>query len=278
MTGPVVHIGVDVSKDILELTGFDRGARQVPNTAAGIRRFIKRIDRLDSDVRVCCEATGGYEARLCSALLVAEIPIARINPHRSRHFACSKGLFAKTDRIDAQLLAEFSSVQLPRLLRPPAPWREELRALCLRRHTLMKMIIQEGNRLDPPPPPVIAKDIRSHIRLLQGRKNKVEQAMFDMRKREPEIKTLCVRLELIQGIGPVISISLVALLPELGELRGNEIAALAGLAQGWPCPRESRPLHGRDECHPVQPCPLGLLPALARCRKGTDGRPHRRHA
>lgn len=230
MTGPSVHIGVDVSKHILELSGFDRGAPQVPNTAAGIRRLIKRIKRLEPEVRVCCEATGGYEAALCTALLEAGVPIARINPGRSREYAKSRGQLAKTDRLDAMVLAAFSTERNPRLLEPPAPWRAELKALCVRRHTLVKMSVQEQNRLDPLPPAVVAKGIRAHIRHIKGRINKIEEAILKMRKSEQEIHALCTRLELIQGIGPITSVNLVALLPELGQLGGNEIVALAGLA------------------------------------------------
>lgn len=230
MTGPIVHIGVDVSKNSLDLTPFDRGGRQIPNTDAGIRRLIKRIERFGAEVRVCCEATGGYEARLCDALVKAGIPVARINPHRSKHYASSKGQFAKTDSIDARLLGEFSAVHMPRLLRPEEPWRRDLKALCIRRQTLIKMALQEESRLEPPPSGVVAKGIRSHIRLLKGRTNKIEQQLRDMRKKIPGIKTLCTRLELLQGIGAITSINLVALVPELGQLTAKQAAKLAGLA------------------------------------------------
>lgn len=241
-----VYVGVDVAKRTLEVSDFDGGASGIANTPAGIRGLIRRLETLEQSVLVCCEATGGYEKLLAGELLEAGIPIAVVNPRRVRCFAQSKGLLAKTDRIDAQVLGEFARVQQPRTLRTKEPWQEELQALIMRRQDVTEMIKAENSRLDPAPPASVKRMIQTHVRSLQRQIQAIDKQMTKLQQQHTELDLLVTRITKVKGIGSLSALALLGFVPELGTVTDNEAAALVGVA---PYNCDSGPFKGKRRTH-----------------------------
>lgn len=237
-----IYIGVDVAKETLELNAFDRRTRTIPNTKAGIQRLIKRVEGLQRSVLVCCEATGGYEKALALGLLSAGIPIAVVNAKRVRDFGKSKGLLAKTDPIDAELLADFASVHNPRVLQPAPSWQPELQALLTRREDVLAMIKQEKSRLDPIPRSSVAKLIRRHIRSLEIQARHIEKACRELIESSELLKESVERITKVKGMGELSALALMGFVPELGAVTDKQACALVGVA---PYNRDSGTFKGR---------------------------------
>jgi len=225
-----VYIGVDVSKDTLELSRFDNKAHSIPNTNAGIQRLIKRIDSLDTTVLVCCEATGGYEKLLATSLLSAGITIAVVNAKRVRDFGKSKGILAKTDPIDAELLANFARVHQPRTLQVRQHWQPKLQALLGRREEVIGMIKQEICRLDPLPDAYVAKLIRKHIKNMERQLAEIEQQLEALCGESEDLNTSVERITQVKGIGKLSALALLGFVPELGLINEKQACALIGVA------------------------------------------------
>jgi len=225
-----VYIGVDVSKASLDLSRFDGRAGRIPNSAKGVGDLIRRIRALGRSTLVCCEATGGYERVLCSTCLAAGIPVAVVNAKRVRDFARSKGLLAKTDAIDAQVLADYAATNHPRTVTRRAVWQPEAHALLTRRDELQAMLRAEKTRLAPLPPACVRADIRSHVRTLEARIAKLDARLAQLRKDHPDLDALVQRITMIKGVGTLSATALLAFVPEMGHLSGNEAAALVGVA------------------------------------------------
>jgi len=119
MSEAVVYIGVDVSKDSLDVDSFDSKNAHLANSESGIRHLAKRIKKFPQKIIVCCEATGGYEELLCKMLYAEGIDVARVNPRCARDFARSKNIIAKTDKIDSKVLSLFGAASQPKLYTPP---------------------------------------------------------------------------------------------------------------------------------------------------------------
>lgn len=225
-----IHIGVDISKHTLELSPFDKGKPSVPNTRAGVRSLIKRIQKFDLKPILCCEATGGYEKLLVSACHDQDIPIAVVNARQVRDYAKSKGILAKTDAIDAAVLAGYAQQNQPRFTPKSEPWRIKLKALHKRREELKRMMTQERNRLENLEDAWVAAAIRKHLRSLNTQVKNVDDALRELVKDEPELREFCDRFMKVKGIGMIAASAFVAYLPEMGRVTDNELVALAGLA------------------------------------------------
>jgi len=230
----IVHIGVDVSKKHLDLSPFDKGPRRIPNTPAGRRKLIRRIQALQSETIVTCEASGGYEQALLEDLLDAEIPVARVNPNQVRYFVRSQGVGAKNDRIDAAMLSRFGEFRHGEgrlfLALKSEEGLADLRGLLQRRSQLKAAIRQEKNRLDPSPCKLVASHIRSHIKYLEKSLAKIEGAMKEWEKEHPVYKELRKRLLSVKGIGRITVLTLLAFMPELGKVSDRRLSALVGVA------------------------------------------------
>lgn len=225
-----IYIGVDVSKYTLELSPFDKAKRSVPNTRAGLRSLIKRIQKLDNKPIICCEATGGYEKLLVSACHDQDIQIAVVNARQVRDYAKSKGILAKTDAIDAAVLAGYAKQNQPRLTQKTEPWRISLKELHKRRDELKRMMTQERNRQENLEDVWVATSIRKHLHFLRKQVDAVDEALRNLVKSEPELRTFCDRFMQVKGIGIIAASAFVAYLPEMGRVTDNELVALAGLA------------------------------------------------
>ena len=230
MSSKIVHVGIDVSKAILDIDPFDNKPAQVKNTSAGINKLIQRITAHPDFVIVCCEASGGYEKLLCAMLASAGIQIACVNARRVRSFAESRGILAKTDAIDARVLSEFSKTNQPRIISSVPNWLNELKALLIRRDDLQEIRKAEKSHLDPLPHATAAKMIRKHIRQLTASIKEIEVAIKELVKSYDDLTLKVKRLTAVKSFGLIAAVSLLAFIPELGCVTDNQAAALAGLA------------------------------------------------
>jgi transposase len=176
------------------------------------------------------EATGVYDRVLAEVLRQAGIRFARINPARARDFARAGGRLAKTDAIDARMLAVFARAMGPVADPPPEPARNTLASFAKRRDQLVHMRAQEKNRRSEVRDPVMAEDITFHIDFLSRQIVAIEARIETLIKAEPEICEQARLLRSAPGIGPVACMQLIAQMPELGRVGPKQVAALAGLA------------------------------------------------
>lgn len=229
-----VYLGVDVSKNTLDLSSFDKKSRRIPNTRHSIKSLIKRIQALDLSVVVTCEATGGYENLLIGELIEAGIPVCRANSMQVKSFIRSQAVTAKTDTLDAKMIAHFAEVRDEKgtLFRVDKAAMKcgELRDLVERRNQLKKVLIQEQNRLDPLPEKSVAADIGEMISYLQEKIKRIEKMADEWLEKHVDIKELYDRLNEVVGLGRMSCLTLIAYVPELGKVSRQRIASLVGLA------------------------------------------------
>jgi transposase len=222
-------VGIDVAKATLDLAVEpSKETWTVPNDAAGIRELISRLVPL-APTLIVLEATGGFEVAVTAGLASVELPIVVVNPRQVRDFARALGQLAKTDAIDARTLACFADRVRP----APRPLRTEaaqlLDALLTRRRQLVEMVTAETNRLGLARGPV-RRDITQHIRWLKRRLDDVDGELRAAIEASPVWRTKDDLLQSVPGVGRVLSLTLLAQLPELGRLTRREIAALVGVA------------------------------------------------
>lgn len=230
MTTYESHIGIDVSKASLEVSPFDKGQPSVPNTLAGIRVLLGRLQKKNDSFMICCEATGGYERLLVEACHASDIPIAVVNARQVRDFAKSKGILAKTDAIDAKVLADYATQNPPRLTPKLECWRKKAKAIHVRLDEVKRMLTQERNRLDTLGDPMVIGMIKRHIRNLEGQVSALNTQLAKLVKTEAAFRDLCDRLMAVKGIGIITATALIAFLPEIGRVGDSQLVALAGLA------------------------------------------------
>jgi transposase len=230
MNTPELFVGIDVSKAILDVhCRPSNSAFQCLNDPAGIAALVERLKGLVPGL-IVLEATGGFEIPAVAALAAAELPVAVVNPRQARDFAKATGKLAKSDKIDAAVLAHFAeAIQPPVRSLPPAEV-VALDAFLARRRQLLGMLSMERNRLGGCRDENVKADLTEHIAWLQGRLQGVDKALQEAVKASAAWREKEDLLQSIPGIGPVASRTLLAGLPELGRLGGKQAAALAGLA------------------------------------------------
>ncbi len=227
----IVYLGVDVSKPHLDVCDPEHGRFQVANTRKGIARIVEHIrSRPGGPVRLCCEATGGYERLLVVEMREAGIGVAVAHPGRVRAFAKSKGVLAKTDAIDAEIIARYAADNRPEPEPEPEPWQEDLEALLGRRDALVEARKVEKGHLESTRHPAAAKDIRAHIRQLDRRIAGMERRIRELVGAHQDLSSKVDRLSLPKGLGSQSALALAAYVPELGRVSDKEAAALVGLA------------------------------------------------
>jgi transposase len=223
-------VGIDVSKDHLDVHCLPAGdAFRLANDDAGIADLAGRL-RGPAVALVVLEATGGYEAPAAAALATAGLPVAVVNPARVRDFARSEGRRAKTDPLDAALLAHYAQAMRPGPRPLPDAQQQELADLLARRRQLLAMRTAEPNRLPTVSSARARRNLEAHLRWLDRQLRSLEGDLEKAIRASPVWRQ---REELPQGtpgVGPVTARTLVAELPELGRLTRRQIAALAGLA------------------------------------------------
>lgn len=234
-------VGIDVSKRQLDVAVLPTGdAWQAPNTEQGISDLVGRIQALGSTL-VVVEATGGLEWPLVGALGTAHVPVVVINPRHARDFAKALGKLAKTDRIDAAMLALFAERARPEPRPIPDSQAQALHALLTRRRQVLEMLLAERYRLAQAMPRVRG-DIQESIAWLQQRLHRLEQELGDTLRQSPLWREKDDLLRSVKGVGPILSFTLLAELPELGTISRQKIAALVGVA---PLNRDSGAFRGK---------------------------------
>jgi len=222
-------VGIDVSKAQLDVAVGQAGeAWQAGNDPLGIQRSVERLRQL-SPTRVVVESTGGLELPLVVELYAAGLPVALVNPGRVREFARSLGQLAKTDRLDARLLARFAEAIQPPVVRLRAEVEQHLAALMARRRQVLDMLTAEKNRLATTRLNLRAR-LEKHIDWLQQELQALNQEIDEFIQQTPEFRHKDHLLRSVPGVGPVTSAILLADLPELGRLNRKKIAALVGVA------------------------------------------------
>ena len=236
-----VYVGIDVSKAHLDVALLPTAeCWRTPNDEAGIADLIQRLDAVNPAL-VVLEATGGLERPLTAALVQAQLPVAVVNPRQVRDFARATGQLAKTDRIDAAVLALFAERVRPEVRELADEVLQELGALMVRRRQLLEMITAEHNRSLTAPHPVL-KRIQMHVKWLKRELEGVDADLGEAIQNSPAWRTKEDLLRSVPGVGPVLSRTLIAELPELGRLNRQQIAALVGIA---PLNRDSGSLRGQ---------------------------------
>jgi transposase len=225
-----ISVGIDVSKAEFVIAVYPSGDSWTSETtAAALDVLLRRLQAL-APTRVIVEATGGYEGALVAACAVAQLPIVVINPRHVRAFAQALGRTAKTDAIDATVLALFGARVQPAPRALPDADTQALAILVARRRQLLDMLVAEQQRLRHVATGPVARDLRSHIRWLKRRVTDVDEEITGAIQRSPMWRVQEDLLRSVPGIGPIVARTLLAELPELGALDRRAIAALVGVA------------------------------------------------
>jgi transposase len=235
-----VYVGIDVSKAQLDIAVRPTGTvTQVANTGAGIATVVHELQAEEATL-VVLEATGGYETAVVAALATAGVPVVAANPRQLRYFGRATGQLAKTDRIDAQLLALFAERVRPTPRPLPDEETQAVQALLARRRQLLDMLTAERNRLEHAAGS-IRRSLTQHIRWLEKQLGRVDDDLEQTIQRSPLWQAKDNLLRSAPGVGPAMSRTLLGNLPELGTLTRKQIAALVGVA---PLARDSGTYRG----------------------------------
>lgn len=230
MDRPTIVIGIDVSKDTLVIATHPTRERwMTATTPDAIDQLLARLTALQPRV-IVVEATGGYERGLVAASAAAGLPLVVVNPRQVRAFAQALGRTAKTDAIDADVLAEFAARTEPVIRALPDAQTHALAALVARRRQLLEMLIAERQRLHQATTTAVRRDLRQHIRWLERRVSDVDDEIGGAIERSAVWRVQEDLLRSVPGIGPTVARTLLAELPELGRLDRRTIAALVGVA------------------------------------------------
>lgn len=222
-------LGIDVSKAYLDVAVHDGAVSQVRNTAEAIATFVAAL-AADPPTRVVLEATGIYHRAVAAALTAAGIPVAVVNPRQVREFARSTGTLAKTDRVDARVLARFGAVLTPPVRPLPDADQQALAALVERRRQLVTMQTMEKNRLHVAPTARVATNVRATLAALAQALTDIDDEIGTRIEQNATWQAQVALLTSVPGVGPQNARCLLALLPELGRLDRRAIAALVGVA------------------------------------------------
>jgi transposase len=234
------HVGIDVSKLHLDVSIAGSKNKRLANSPAGLRQLHLKLARLPHP-RVTCEATGGYEKRLVDSMLDAGIEVCVAAPGRVRYLAHAEGLLAKTDSIDAELIRRFAEkIPLPLQIKPD-PATAGLRQMSDYRRMLSDDIIKAENRLELAEG-YLREQLQSQLAHLEGLKKKVEADIATHIRNHSEQARKAARLQELKGVGPVLAATLLAHVPELGNVSDKTLACLVGVA---PHPKQSGNFKGK---------------------------------
>jgi transposase len=236
-----VYVGIDVSKDRLDMALHSQEKHYTfTNDETGITEIISYLQQI-KPIIVVMEATGGYESLAATALGIADIPVALANPRQVRNFAKATGKLAKTDAIDASVIAHFAAAVNPLAQLLPDELSKKLKDIISRRRQLVEMITAEKNRSYKAGEEV-KTNIKAHIDWLQKELDDLNHRLQQMVAASPLWRETDDLLRSVPGVGRVLSLTLLAELPELGKLNRRQIAALVGVA---PFNRDSGNMRGK---------------------------------
>ena len=241
MEGEAVFVGIDVSRAQMDVAVRPTGASwEVRQDEAGIRRLASQLKCLDPAM-VLLEASGGWELPLVAALAAEELPVVIVNPRQVRDFARATGKLAKTDSLDAAVLAHFAEVVRPTVRPLRDTETQALNSLAARRHQVMTMLVSEKNRLGTASV-AVRPSIEAHIAWLERELDDLDESLRRVLRQSPVWREKDDLLRSVPGVGEQLSLTLLAYLPELGTLDRRQIAALVGVA---PYNRDSGTLKGK---------------------------------
>lgn len=236
-----VNVGVDVGKANLDIALHPSGQfHTIPNTEAHIRHFVKILKDYNVE-RFVVEASGRYEHALVQACDQAGLPIIVVNPISVRRYAQAIGVLAKTDRIDAQVIARYAATLKPEIKPIPDKTSQKIKDLLIRRSQLLEMSTMEKNRLQILPK-YLHRSIKSLLRVLQSQIETVTRQIDQEVAKVDQWRTKMEIMTSVPGVGKVLAYTFLSELPELGSLNRKEIAALVGVA---PINRDSGKLNGK---------------------------------
>ena len=244
MTTARTYVGIDVAKAKLDVASEPPGlTTTTPNTDAGIHALVSQVQARAPE-RIVVEATGGYELPVVRALVEAGLPVIVVNPRQVRDFAKATGQLAKTDTLDAQVLALFAARVQPPVRPHPTAATTALTALLARRRQVIEMLTAERHRVGKAPADV-RPGIQAHITWLTQQVTMLDDDLTTRIRQSPAWQEQADLLQSVPGVGPVLSRTLVAQLSELGTLTRRQIAALVGVA---PLNRDSGTFRGPRTC------------------------------
>jgi transposase len=225
-----VFVGIDVSKASLDIALRPSGERYtIKHTPQGIGELIQQLVEVRPSL-IVVEATGGLEQPLAIALAEQSLPLVVVNARQARDFAKATGKLAKTDRLDAGVLAHFAELVRPDVRDLPDERSRALQALLSRRRQVVQMLVAEKNRLHSCHDRSVRADIKAHIAYLTGRQSKLDEELLEAVQADPAWLGKLTLLKSVPSVGPVLALTLLAELPELGCLTHKCIAALVGVA------------------------------------------------
>ena len=241
MSTDAVYVGVDLAQETFDVAVYGRADHwTAENTASGIAETVSRLQAMHPTL-VVMESTGGLEYGLARMLAAVEIPVTVVNPSRIRGFAKAAGRRAKTDRIDAEVIAHFAQAMHPPAQVQPSADAQERKDLLARRTQLVGMMSAEKNRLSRAAPRIRAS-VTEHINWMTQQVKQIEHELDDKLATDSMFKARERQVRSIKGIGPVVARTLYIGLPELGSVRGKQISALVGVA---PYNRDSGMISGK---------------------------------
>jgi transposase len=225
-----VSLGIDVSKKTFDIAVHETGeAWSCPNDTSEVAALAAKLKQLNAS-SIVLEATGGWETLVTATLSAADLPVIVVNPRQVRDFAKATGQLAKTDRIDCRVLAHFAAAIDPPLRPVKSAENQHLEALLARRRQIVEMLVAEKNRLGNNHDRAVVKDLNAHIVWLERRLKSSDDELQRVLKASPAWRERDDLLRSVPGVGPVLSLTLLAQLPELGHLNRREIAKLVGVA------------------------------------------------
>lgn len=229
-------VGIDVSKDKLDVCILPGGELyEFSNDAAGIAKLVALLKQV-RPASIVLEATGGYERSALFAMQDADLPVTLVNPRQVRDFAKGIGQLAKTDRIDAAILAEFARLLMPPPTEKTSEKQRELEALVVRRRQLISLRVAEGNRIQQTKDEFIHRTLKKVAHTVDRQIEAVENRIAKLLESDDHWKAQLDILTSTPGVGKTTGMTLLAELPELGKLNRQQIASLVGVA---PYPRDS---------------------------------------
>lgn len=246
MIASTVYLGADICEAHIDLFCSSPGLpAQVPNTKVALSRFLKRLIKRFPSAHIICEASGACERLLVDACHDAAVPISAINGARIRDFARATGQLAKTDALDARIMANFGAALHPPASRPKDPIFRKLAALSSRRSQLIAQRTAEQNRLRRAEP-YVRESLSRSLRFTNKEIASIDLQLSETVASCPVLQSKVASLTSTKGVGPTSAIALLAALPELGSFSKNQAASLAGLA---PFNRDSGLYRGQRHIH-----------------------------
>lgn len=235
------YVGIDVAKDSMEVTAHEGTENwNFTNDEAGICKLITRMEKLSPSL-IVLEATGGYEVTIAAELHSMGFPVAVVNPRHIRDFARSVGILAKTDILDARVIARYAATVQPAPRALPTEDTKRLGSIMMRRKQIVSMRTAEKNRLHQADP-AVRERIKAHISWLEQELDNINKELKQMIESNPEWKEKSEIIQSVPGVGPNLAMTILSDFPELGQLNRKQTAALSGVA---PFNRDSGKMRGK---------------------------------